>query len=118
MGCAADPDRLPVRARQKIEDTTERVFFSAASIWEIAIKNSMGRADFRCDPRLLRRALLEHDYLELAVTGVHAAAVDQLPPLHRDPFDRILVAQAQTEAITLLTADKRVARHPGPIQLI
>ena len=118
LWAASDPDRLPAGVRQRIEDTTEQVVFSAASIWEIAIKNSLGRAEFQCDPRLLRRVLLEHDYHELAVTGRHAAAVDQLPPIHRDPFDRILVAQAQIEAITLLTADKRVRRYPGPIQLI
>ena len=78
----------------------------------------MGRADFQVDPRLLRRGLLEHGYDELAVTGVHAAAVDQLPPIHKDPFDRLLVAQAQIEAVTLLTADRIVARYPGPIRLI
>ena len=112
------PDRLPSGAREMIEDTSEPIFYSAASIWEVAIKNGLGRADFQVDPRLLRRALLEHGYDELAVTGVHAAAVDQLPPIHRDPFDRLLVAQAQLEALTLLTADRRVGRYPGPIQLI
>ena len=101
-----------------IEDTSEPVFYSTASIWEVAIKNGLGRADFQVDPRLLRRALLEHGYDELAVTGVHAAAVDQLPPIHRDPFDRLLVAQAQIEALTLLTADEQVGRYPGPIQVI
>ena len=118
LWASAAPDRLPSGAREMIEDTSEPVFYSAASIWEVAIKNGLGRADFQVDPRLLRRALLEHGYDELAVTGVHAAAVDQLPPIHRDPFDRLLVAQAQLEALTLLTADRRVGRYPGPIQLI
>lgn len=118
LWAAARPDRLPTRARQRIEDTAEQPVFSAASIWEVAIKNSLGRADFDVDPRLLRRALLEHGYHELAVTGAHAAAVDQLPPIHRDPFDRLLIAQAQIEAITLLTVDERIGRYPGPIEII
>ena len=118
LWASAAPDRLPSGARQMIEDTSEPVFYSAASIWEVAIKSGLGRADFRVDPRLLRRALLENGYEELAVTGTHAAAVDQLPLIHRDPFDRLLVAQAQTEALRLLTADERVVRYPGPIQLI
>ncbi len=101
-----------------IEDMSEQILYSAASIWEVAIKGGLGRADFQVDPRLLRRGLLEHGYDELAVTGVHAAAVDQLPPIHKDPFDRLLVAQAQIEAVTLLTADRIVARYPGPIRLI
>ena len=118
LWAAAAPDRLPARERSMIEDPSEQLFYSAASIWEIAIKNGLGRADFQVDPRLLRRRLLEHGYEELAVTGFHAAVVGELPPIHSDPFDRVLVAQAQVEAITLLTADKRAAQYPGPIQLI
>ena len=90
--------------------------FSAASIWEIAIKRGLGRADFRADPRLLRRGLLDNCYAELPVTSAHAAALDSLPPLHKDPFDRILIAQATIEGVTLLTSDPRVARYPGPIR--
>jgi PIN domain nuclease of toxin-antitoxin system len=92
-------------------------FFSAASIWEIAIKRSLGRADFQVDPLALRRGLLENGYDELPVTGAHGAAVAGLPMLHRDPFDRILVAQALLEGITLLTVDPVVAGYPGDIQL-
>jgi len=90
---------------------------SAASLWEVTIKRSLGRADFIVEPRQLRRGLLENGYTELAITGAHAIAVDGLPPIHGDPFDRLLVAQAQVEAITLLTADKTVARYPGPVRL-
>ena len=96
---------------------TELVF-SAASLWEIAIKNGLGRASFSVDPRLLRRNLLENDYRELPITGTHATAVDLLPPIHKDPFDRILIAQARIEGLTLLTADETLARYPGPIQLL
>ena len=92
--------------------------YSAASIWEVAIKSGLGRADFTVDPRLLRRGLLENGYTEMPVTGSHAAAVDRLPPIHRDPFDRILVAQALVEGQTLLTADEVVARYRGPVRLI
>ena len=70
------------------------------------------------DVRLLRRKLLENDYTELAVTGAHAVAVDSLPPIHKDPFDRILVAQAQVEMVTLLTVDEIVERYPGPVRVI
>lgn len=118
LWAAATPDRLPSEARRLIEDTAEALFFSAASIWEVAIKNALGREDFKVDPRLLRRGLLEHGYGELVVTGAHAAAVDLLPPIHRDPFDRLLVVQAQLEAFTLLTADEQVGRYPGPIRVI
>ena len=101
-----------------IENPETELVFSAASLWEVAIKSELGRPDFRVDPRLLRRGLLENDYTELSVTGAHAVAVDLLPPIHRDPFDRILVAQAQVEGITLLTADEVVGRYPGPIQVL
>ncbi len=70
------------------------------------------------DPRLLRRALLDNGYRELAVAGEHAVAVANLPPLHRDPFDRILVAQSIVEGITLLTSDPRVAQYPAPVRKV
>ena len=77
-----------------------------------------GRPDFRAEPRLLRRGLLDNGYTELPIASVHAVALDTLPPLHKDPFDRILVAQAMVEGITLLTADPLVARYPGPVRLV
>ena len=118
LWAAGVPERLPPDARALIEAPETELVFSAASVWEVAIKNGLGRKDFRVDPRLLRRRLLENGYAELAVTSAHAAAVDLLPPIHKDPFDRILVAQAQVEGITLLTADARVARYPGPIRAV
>lgn len=110
------PERLSEPVRDLIEDSGTELVFSAASIWEVAIKNGLGRKDFRVDPRLLRRGLLENGYSELAVTGAHAAGIDVLPWIHTDPFDRILVTQALMEEITLLTADPVVARYPGPIR--
>ena len=116
LWAAGMPDRLPPEARALIEHPETEPIVSAASLWEVAIKSGIGRTDFNVDPRLLRRGLLENGYTELAVTGAHATAVDLLPPIHKDPFDRILVAQAQIEGITLLTTDEIVARYPGPIR--
>jgi PIN domain nuclease of toxin-antitoxin system len=109
---------LPTDARALLEDPENELVFSAASLWEVAIKRGLRHEEFSADPRLLRRGLLENGYVELPVTGAHAAAVDLLPPIHKDPFDRILIAQAQIEGFTLLTADEVVARYPGPIQLL
>ena len=118
LWAAGVPERLPNDLRDLIEDSGTELVFSPASIWEVAIKNGLGCKDFRVDPRLLRRGLLENGYFELAVTGEHAARVDILPPIHEDPFDRILVTQALIEGITLLTADPLVARYPGPIRML
>ncbi|MDE0435209.1 MAG: type II toxin-antitoxin system VapC family toxin [Bryobacterales bacterium] len=118
LWAAGASPRLPDDARALLEDPGNKLFFSAASLWEIAIKNRLGREEFSVDPRLLRRGLLENGYVELAVTGAHAVNVDLLPPIHKDPFDRILVAQAQVEGITLLTVDEVVTRYPGPIRTL
>jgi PIN domain nuclease of toxin-antitoxin system len=115
---AGTPRRLPRAARALLEDEANELVFSAASLWEVAIKQQLGREDFRADARLLRRGLLDNGYTELPVTSAHAVALDLLPPLHKDPFDRILIAQALVEGIMLLTADANLARYPGPIQAI
>lgn len=101
-----------------LANARNELIFSAASLWEVAIKHQLGRDDFRVDPRLLRRGLLDNGYTELSVTSEHAVAVDGLPPIHRDPFDRLLVAQAMVEAVVLLTNDPVVARYPGPVRLV
>ena len=118
LWAAGVPERLPEQARSLIEDPATEVVFSAASLWEIAIKSGLRRRDFNVDPRLLRRGLLENGYTELPVTGAHAVAVDLLPPIHKDPFDRLLIAQAQIEGITLLTVDRQVGRYRGPIRVL
>ncbi len=118
LWAAGAPHRLPPHAMSLLEDDGTRLFYSAASIWEVAIKGALDRSDFRADPRLLRRGLLENGYGELPVSGAHAAAVGLLPRIHRDPFDRILVAQAQIEGLTLLTSDSTIGRYPGPIRLV
>jgi PIN domain nuclease of toxin-antitoxin system len=106
---------LPARAAALIDDPANDLLFSAASLWEVAIKQGLGRDDFRVDPRVLRRGLRDNGYDELPITGEHAAAVGALPGLHKDPFDRMLVSQAISEGITLVTADANVAAYPGPI---
>ncbi len=118
LWAAGVPDRLPADARTLIEDPATELIYSAASLWEVAIKNGLGHADFSVDPRLLRRGLLENGYTELAITGAHAVAVDVLPPIHKDPFDRLLVAQALIEGVTLVTADEVLGRYPGSIRVL
>lgn len=105
-------------AADLIDDPSNELFFSAASIWEIAIKASLGRADFRLDPSVLRRALVQNGYVEAPVTGEHAAAVSRLPPLHKDPFDRLLFAQATIEGLALLTSDAALAEYGAPARRV
>ena len=107
---------LPLSAKKMIEDPTNELFFSAASLWEISIKYGLGRADFQVDPQVLRRALFDNGYQEIVVSSLHATATATLPPIHKDPFDRMLVAQAIAEGITLLTCDSEVAQYKGPIK--
>jgi PIN domain nuclease of toxin-antitoxin system len=115
---ATDPDKISKAARQLIDDAENEPFFSVASLWEIAIKSGLGREDFDVDVRLLRRELVDNGYGELPVTSTHAVAVADLPPHHRDPFDRMLVAQANSEGFTLLTSDPAVAAYAGPIRKV
>jgi PIN domain nuclease of toxin-antitoxin system len=118
LWAAGEPERLSEHAKSLLLDPASSLTFSAASIWEIAIKNALGREDFRIDPRRLWRMLLAHGYRELPVGAEHAVAAGILPPLHKDPFDRMLVAQAMIEGISLLTADSRVAEYGEPVRLV
>lgn len=112
------PELLPDAARRLLEDRDSELFFSVVNVWEVAIKRALGRPDFQVDPGVLRRELLENDYAELTITSAHAIATGLLPPIHKDPFDRILIAQATVEAITLLTSDPIMARYPGPVRMV
>jgi len=118
LWAAGTPKRLSASTRKTSESPDNSLFFSVASLWEIVTKRGLDRADFRVDAHLLRRGLLDNGYAELAITGEHALAVESLPPIHKDPFDRLLVAQATTEGMTLLTADASVALYPGPIRKV
>jgi PIN domain nuclease of toxin-antitoxin system len=115
---AIEPERLSRAASALIESPDNEMVFSALSIWEVAIKTGLGRADFRIDAGILRRGLFDNNYAELAVTGAHAAALAGLPPIHKDPFDRMLIAQAAVEGLILLTSDETIAKYPGPIRLV
>jgi len=110
--------RLSTVVIDLLNDPRNEPVFSAASIWEIAIKSALRRDNFRIDPRVMRRRLLDHGYVELPVTSQHAVHVVDLAPLHKDPFDRLLLAQAISEGIVLLTADAQLARYPGPVRLV
>ena len=118
LWAAGVPDRLSRAARAEIENDENSLLFSVASLWEIAIKRGLRRPDFTADPRLLRRGLLDNGYTELPITSDHAIAVDGLPPLHKDPFDRLLIAQAIVEGIALLTIDELVAQYPAPVRKV
>ena len=110
---------LPTEVSALIKDETNALYFSPASVWEVAIKNALGRADFRVDPHLFRRALLDNGYIELLINSEHTAGVANLPGHHKDPFDRLLIAQATVEGITLLTNDVQVAAYRmSPIRLV
>jgi PIN domain nuclease of toxin-antitoxin system len=118
LWAAAEPNRLSAEVRSLIENPENELLFSAASLWEVAIKRGLGRHDFKVDARLLRRGLLDNGYSELPIISDHIVAIESLPMLHKDPFDRVLVAQATVEGVTLLTTDSLVAQYPGPIQLL
>jgi len=118
LWAAGQPKRLPAAARALLADPRNELVFSPASLWEVAIKSGLGRDDFRVDARLLRRGLLDNGYRELPITSEHAVAIDGLPPIHKDPFDRMLIAQSMVEGILLLTADPLVAQYPGPVQRV
>jgi PIN domain nuclease of toxin-antitoxin system len=112
---AIDDPRLKAKARAILNDPRNQFLFSVSSIWEIAIKSALMRRDFLHDSREIRRQYMENGYEELPLLGHHVSVVDSLAPIHKDPFDRILIAQAMAEGITLLTSDATIARYPGPI---
>jgi PIN domain nuclease of toxin-antitoxin system len=110
-----EPERLSKVAVRMITDPVNTLYFSAVNIWEVAIKRAAQPDRFSADPHALRTALLDSGYEELAVTSLHAVSVAKLPLLHRDPFDRILLAQAMVEGATLLTSDTKLTQYKGPI---
>jgi PIN domain nuclease of toxin-antitoxin system len=118
LWAAANSKRLPRTARELLEDETNEVYYSAASIWEIAIKSSLGRKDFRVDLASLQSVLPDMDFIELPVTAAHAAGITKLPLIHRDPFDRLLIAQSIAEPLTLLTNDSVLGRYRGGVRIV
>jgi PIN domain nuclease of toxin-antitoxin system len=112
---ADDIKRVPPDARGLMADQENELLFSVVSIWEVAIKRGLNRPDFQVDARKLRRGLIDNGYIELPILGEHAVAIDGLPPIHKDPFDRMLIAQAIVEGITLLTNDESMAMYTGVV---
>ena len=110
--------RLSRSARKLISDPANELVFSVASIWEISVKHAKGLSSFHAAPGTIWDGLLRNGYTELAVLGKHAVAVGNLPLIHKDPFDRILIAQSMVEGITLLTSDATLARYPGSIRKV
>lgn len=104
-------DRLPHATRNLLEDPAADVRFSVISLWETMIKLQLGRADFQIDPEALRAHARLAGLVEVAVTGEHVLALSCLPALHRDPFDRLLIAQARAEGLRLLTVDEQVLAY-------
>lgn len=105
-------------AREILKDPAHTFLFSAVSLWEIAIKRAQKGGAFAHDPRAIRKHMLANGYVELPLDGSHAVAVDSLPLIHKDPFDRLLIAQAMVEGITFLTRDRTIAKYPGPIRRV
>ncbi|WP_375399128.1 type II toxin-antitoxin system VapC family toxin [uncultured Sphingomonas sp.] len=110
--------RLSKMARALINDDGNVLMFSAVSIAEVSIKHALRRPDFTANPAGLRRGLTDNGYVELPLTSDHAVAVGALPPIHTDPFDRLLLAQAMAEGIVLLTGDAVLAEYPGPVRVV
>jgi PIN domain nuclease of toxin-antitoxin system len=110
-----DDPLLSQTAHKILNDVNNDIQFSVSNIWEIAIKRGLKKPGFDHDPRVIRRCLIDNGYEELLIQSRHVVEVDSLPPIHKDPFDRLLIAQAMVEGITLLTADAVIAQYPGPI---
>ena len=118
LWAATAPQRLSAEALALFNNPDNELHFSAVSIWEVAIKRGLDRHDFQVDVHQFRRGLIDNGYLELPVSSLHAVATDILPAVHRDPFDRMLVAQASVEGIPLITNDAVLAQYSGLVRLV
>jgi PIN domain nuclease of toxin-antitoxin system len=116
LWAASGSRKLSMKARRVLQAPDTELWFSAASLWEIVIKHGLGREDFHVEPRRLRRALLDNGWRELGISSEHAVATLDLPAIHKDPFDRMLLAQAHVEGIALVTSDEIVAQYPGLVR--
>ena len=117
LWAAFEPARLSSKATKTLQSRETPLAFSLASLWEVAVKSSLGRPDFAVDPGLLHRSLLAEGFVEVAIAAPHLARVATLPWVHRDPFDRLLVAQAIENKLTLLTADATLKRYGRFVRL-
>ncbi|SMF40734.1 PIN domain nuclease, a component of toxin-antitoxin system (PIN domain) [Xaviernesmea oryzae] len=115
---AEDDPHLTHEMRDILEDEDNELFFSSASIWELTIKRALNRRGFNIEPHILYRALLDNGFEEMPVNSRHAFVLETLPSIHKDPFDRILIAQSMAEGMLLLTSDETIAQYKGPIRLV
>ena len=106
---------LSPQGNDLVQDPENKLWFSVVTLWEVTIKRTLDRPDFRTEARVLRAGLLRNGFQEIAVEGRHCLALADLPLLHSDPFDRLLIAQAMSEGMQLVTADRKVAAYDGPI---
>ena len=118
LWAVGDSHRLPDSVREELEDPSNALFCSAASLWEIAIKTMLRRSDFEIDIRAFRKALRTMSVDELPIDGDHIETLPDLPDLHRDPFDRLLVAQSLAEPMSLWTNDRVVAQYSDSVRLV
>lgn len=114
----AAPERLPQDVVAQIESPETTVYFSVASVWEIAIKTARGKIDFQYTPEDIAQAARDTGFVELPVSAAHGAKVAHLPPHHRDPFDRLLIAQVLLMPAQLLTADSALVPYSELVRLV
>ena len=112
---AGAPEKLSEKTQALLQASDNSLFFSSASIWEIVIKLGLGRKDFKVDPSRLRKMLMQNGYAEISITAEHALKIESLPALHKDPFDRLLLAQARAEGMMLLTLDLLIAQYQDSV---
>ncbi|MGZ8135831.1 MAG: type II toxin-antitoxin system VapC family toxin [Methylococcaceae bacterium] len=115
LWAASEPEKLSVKMQALITNADNQLFFSPANFWEISIKNHLGRPDFQVNSRQLWRQLLLNGYQELPIVSEHTIAIDSLPAIHKDPFDRLLLAQAKVEKFHLLTMDNIIIQYGDPV---
>lgn len=113
-----DSPRLPAKARARLLDAANTIYFSAASVWEISIKHRLAREDMPVSGTDARKLFIKAGYVELPISAEHAGATEELPMHHADPFDRILVAQAQTEPMRLLTHDSTLPAYGDCVEFV
>ncbi|VFM96769.1 MAG: PIN domain nuclease, a component of toxin-antitoxin system (PIN domain) [Candidatus Kentron sp. G] len=118
LWAAGAPGNLSRQALDLIENEENTLLFSPASIWEVVIKSSLGRADFQVDATLLRTGLIDNGYIELPITSAHTLMVGSLTGIHRDPFDRIMIAQTISEGILMLTSDSLLGQYSTSIRVV
>lgn len=113
-----NPDVLPMSIRALLQDRGESIYFSVASIWEVAIKYSLGREDFDFEPQDIRQLAIQTGFTELPVESIHCYPLAHMDWHHRDPFDRLLVAQAKSIPAFLLTTDGTLQRYSELVRVI